>query len=425
MLKDISVNLGNFLLSLADAVDMSSPLTTSHQLRTAFIAWRICEVGNVAKPTTERIFIAALLHDIGALTPEDKIRIHRFDETNIEDHCRIGELLLKSCPLLAPSAPAVRHHHRLWEDWETALETPHVFEAQVIQLADVVEKLIKRDRFILHQVDELKAGIAGYAGQKINRKLLKLFEDLAAREDFWLDLMSPRLYSLLLHHGPLNRYAIDYGEAHNLTRLFRNIIDLRSRFTAAHSAGVVECATRLSRLFGMTEWEIRQMEMAGNLHDLGMLAVPGEILDKPGRLTADEYALIKQHPYFTYTVLNSIGGMEQVAEWAALHHEMLDGSGYPFHAQADRLSTGARILAVADVFTALTGDRAHRKSMDKGEVVKILLGRVKERQLPGNIINLLCDNYAELAGAVAEEQARVLKRYLENLPRLGAGDSAR
>lgn len=425
MLKDISINLGNFLLSMADAIDMSSPLITSHQIRTAFIAWRICEIGNVGKPATERIFIAALLHDVGALTSEEKIRIHRFGDTNIEAHCQVGEMLLKSCPLLAPAAPAVRHHHRLWEDWETALETPHVFEAQVIQLADVLEKLIKRERFILHQVDDLKAGISGYAGQKINRKLVKLFEELAAKEDFWLDLMSPRLYSLLLHHGPLNRFGIDYGEAHNLTKLFRNIIDLRSRFTAAHSAGVVECATRLSRLFGMTEWEIRQMEMAGNLHDLGMLAVPGEILDKPGRLTADEYALIKQHPYFTYSVVNSIGGLEQVAEWAALHHELLDGSGYPFHAKAERLSTGARILAVADIFTALIGDRAHRKSMGKGEVEKILSGRVKDHQLPGNIVNLLCDNYAELAGAVADEQARVLKRYLENLPRPGEADPVR
>lgn len=419
MLKDVSINLGNFLLSMADAIDMSSPLIASHQMRTAFIAWRICEVGKVAKASTERIFIAALLHDIGALTPEEKIRIHRFDTTDIDDHCQTGEMLLKSCPLLAPSAPAVRHHHRMWEEWETALESPHVFESQVVQLADVLEKLIKRDRFILLQVDDLKLGIAGFAGQKINRKLVKLLEELAQREDFWLDLVSPRLYSLLLNNGPLNRSGIDSAEAHDLTKLFRNIIDLRSRFTAAHSAGVVECATRLSRLFGMTEGEIRQMEMAGNLHDLGMLAVPGEILDKPGRLTTDEFALIKQHPYVTYSVLNSIGGMEPIAEWAALHHEMLDGSGYPFHAEANRLSTGARILAVADIFTALNADRAHRKSMGKGEVEKILLSQVRDHQLAGNIVQLLCDNYTDLAATVADKQAKVLERYLENIPRRG------
>lgn len=421
MLKDISVNLGNFLLSLSDAADLSSPVIASHQIRTAYITWRICEIGKIAKPTTERIFIAALLHDIGAPTPEEKIRIHRFDDTNIEEHCRIGEMLLRTCPLLASAAPAVRYHHRMWEDWETALETPHVFESQVVQLADLLEKLINRGRYILHQVDDLKAGLAGYADQKINRKLVRLFEELAVREDFWLDLVSPRLYSLLLHHGPLSRFAIDYGETQNLTKLFRDIIDLRSRYSAAHSAGVVECATRLSRLFGMTEWEIRQMEMAGNLHDLGMLAVPGEILDKPGRLTTDEYALIKQHPYFTYSILNSIGGLEQIAEWAALHHELLDGSGYPFHVKADRLSSGARILAVADIFTALTGDRAHRKGMGKGEVQKILLDRVKDHQLAGNIVNLLCENYTEVAGAVAEKKVGIQNYYLENLAQPGGG----
>lgn len=414
MLENTSINLGNFLLSMADAIEQSSPVIASHQVRTAFIAWRLCDAGGVAGPARERIFIGALLHDIGALTPEEKSRVHGFDQVNLEEHCRVGEMLLKSCPLLAPAAPAVRYHHRIWEDWETALETPQVFASQVIQFADLLERLVDRRRFILHQVGELKEKIGAYASRKINRKLVKLFEELADREDFWLDLMSPALPALMLRHGPLHRVEIDYDEAHGLSEMFREVIDSRSNFTATHSIGVAECATGLSRMFGMTGEEIRRMEMAANLHDLGMLTVPREIQDKPGRLTNDEYTVIKQHPYFTYSALTAIGGLDQIAEWAAFHHELLDGSGYPFHLRAERLSTGARIMAVADVFTALTEDRSYRKKMTRGEVQKNLLAMAKEKLLAKNLVDLLCDNYSEVAGNVAARKAVALENHREN-----------
>ena len=410
MLKDASINLGSFLLSMADAIERSGPEISSHQLRTAFIAWRICETGRFANQARARIFIAALLHDIGALTPEEKNRIHSFSEPDLEEHCRVGERLLKTCPMLAPAAPAVRYHHRVWEEWETALEAPQVLASQVIHLADLLERMIDRERFILHQVNELKEKIGTYAGMKINRKLIKLFEELAAREDFWLDMISPTLPTLMLREGPLRRVEIDYDQAHSLSELFRDVIDARSTYTATHSIGVAECATMLSRLFGMTREEIRRMEMAANLHDLGMLTVPGEIQDKPGRLTNDEYITIKQHPYYTYSALNSIGGFDQIAEWAAFHHEQLDGSGYPFHLQADRLSTGARIMAVADVFTALTEERPYRKKMAKADVQKNLRERVKENRLAGNLVELLCDNYSDVAQSVAAKKDAALKR---------------
>lgn len=116
-----------------------------------------------------------------------------------------------------------------------------------------------------------------------------------------------------------------------MSELYRDLIDFKSTFTATHSAGVSEAASVIARLFGFTEQEEEMMKVAVNLHGLGKLAVPNSILEKPGPLTKHEMAIMKYHTYWTYAVLKGVEGFHQVTEWAAFHHERLDGSGYPFH----------------------------------------------------------------------------------------------
>ena len=412
MLKEISVNLGNFLLSLSDAVDLASPSIASHQLRTAFVAWQIGKVARLREETIEKIYIAALLHDVGALTPEEKILLHDFEEKNPETHCVRGESLFESTPLLRPAARIVRFHHRPWEKWKTSIDSPDVLESQVLFLADLLERLIKRGQYILHQVEMLTSKITSISGSKIHPDIVDMFMVISKREDFWLDLMSPRLYSLLLHFGPFRRVEIDLQGISSLAWLFRSIIDFRSRFTATHSTGVAESAAFLSRIFGLTETEVSLMEVAGHFHDLGKLAVPSSILNKPGKLTKEEFAVIKQHTYFTYTVLNTIGELDQITEWAAFHHEKLDGSGYPFHISADKMSTGSRIMAVADIFTALAEDRPYRKGMQRKEIERILTNEANKNFLDRRIVNLLLENYDELSVGAKEKQV-ISKEYYE------------
>jgi HD-GYP domain-containing protein (c-di-GMP phosphodiesterase class II) len=147
------------------------------------------------------------------------------------------------------------------------------------------------------------------------------------------------------------------------------------------------------------------MEVAGDLHDLGKLAIPNSILNKPGSLTKEEMSIMKCHTYYTYLVINSIGGLKQIAEWGAYHHEKLDGSGYPFHCTANELSTGARIMMVADIFTALAEDRPYRKGMSKDGIVEIIKQFSDRSLLDTRIVNLLFDNYNEILPYVAEKQA--------------------
>ncbi len=408
MLKEISINLNNFFLSVSDAIDLSSPSVSTHQMRVAYLAWVLAKKMRLPLEQLKQIYIAALFHDVGALDPSDKLRLHQFEEPNLISHCVRGERLFRSIPFLRPMASLVRYHHRPWKTWKEkgrSIDDPEVLGAQFLYLADLVERLINRQEYILHQTNRITAHLIKTSGRELHPDLVDFFLAEAKRASCWFDLVSPRLYSILLNHGPLERVEVGLEEIAQLAVFFSKIIDFKSRFTATHSSGVAACATILSHMFGLTEQEILIMKIAGSLHDLGKLVIPNAILEKPGRLTQEEFAIIKQHTYHTYIILSSIEGFELIAEWAAFHHEKLDGSGYPFGLTAERLSLGARIMAVADIFTALIEKRPYRDSMPEKEVREILSTQVTKGLLDGRIVKLLFENYHEVHEKVREQQA--------------------
>jgi len=404
MLKELSINFGNFLLSLSDSIDLASSQIASHQMRTAFIAWQSAKIAALPKERIENLFVASLFHDIGALSLEDKIKIHNFERVDVDIQCILGEALFESTPLFAPARRIVRNHHKPWHLWDSTIDTPDVFDSQVLYLADYVERKIERNQYILHQVDGLNEEVIAASGNLVHDDVVNLFLRISSREDFWLDLSSPRLYSILLHFGPFRRAETDYDNIFSIASLFRNTIDFKSKFTATHSTGVAECAVILSTLFGLTDTEVRQMEIAGYFHDLGKLSVPNSILEKPAKLTKDEFAVIRQHTYFTYSVLNTSGGLDYIAEWAAFHHEKLDGSGYPFHIGAEKINTGSRIMAVSDIFTAIAEDRPYRKGMERKKIETILKSQSESNALDKRIVDLLIENFEEISTRVKEKQ---------------------
>lgn len=413
MYQDFTVNLGNLLLSISDAMDLASPDISSHQLRTGYMAWRMARAAGLDDDEVERIFVAALMHDVGALSLEEKRRIHRFDD-DLDPHCRIGADLLEGTPVLAHAAPIVRHHHRPWSDWDRPIDDRDVFASQVLLLADFVERKIDRGVYILHQVPSILDAARDAAGQLVHADVVDLLLQASRAEEFWFDMVSPRLYSTLLNAGPHRRISADLEQIESVATLLSHIIDYRSRFTSTHSASVAESAVQIARRFGLGELDVRLLGIAGVTHDLGKLAIPNAILDKPERLTEAEMQVMQQHSYFTYTILRSIEGFGQIADWAGLHHEKLDGTGYPFHLADERLSTGARILAVADVFTALVEDRPYRAGFDRVRVQAILRDEVNNHVLDRRVVDTLVDDYAEIRRA-AMQRAIEAKGYYEKM----------
>lgn len=181
-----------------------------------------------------------------------------------------------------------------------------------------------------------------------------------------------------------------------VAHLFAAVVDAKSPFTHRHSRGVAQVAAALAAEMGFSQDEVLLMEVAGLLHDLGKLSVPDEILEKPGPLTRDEFSVIKQHTYYTYHILQEAGDLEPLPAWATYHHEKLDGTGYPFHIAAAGLSTGSRLMAVADTFTALREDRPYRAGMIRPDIERILQEQVTNRALDQKPVEALLDNYGRL-----------------------------
>jgi len=197
-----------------------------------------------------------------------------------------------------------------------------------------------------------------------------------------------------------------------LSRLFGRIIDFRSSFTALHSNGVAAIAERIAQLHGFTQEECTLLRIAGNLHDLGKLSVPRELLEKRQDLTPADHNIIKTHSYYTYQVLSPLRGFDSIRNWAAFHHERPDGSGYPFHVKDDAFDQGCRIVALADVFTALTENRPYRPGMAPEAVRRELKAMGTRMQLDQQLMGAVSDCFDDLTVTCLSAKEQALSEYL-------------
>ncbi len=137
-------------------------------------------------------------------------------------------------------------------------------------------------------------------------------------------------------------------------------VDAKSRWTAGHSERVAELGGKIARVLGLSEKDIEAVIRGGLLHDIGKIAVPITLLDKPEKLTSEEYATIKEHPQIGAQILEPIKAYQDIIPVVWQHHERYDGTGYPLGLAGDNIDMRARILAVADVWDALVSDRPYR-----------------------------------------------------------------
>ena len=146
----------------------------------------------------------------------------------------------------------------------------------------------------------------------------------------------------------------------------------------------------------MSERDCAKLKIAGYLHDLGKLAVPDTLLSKPDKLNTKEWQTIRAHPYHTQKILEPVKGLEDVTDWASNHHEYLNGNGYPFGNAAGKLSLGARIISVADIFTALAEDRPYRTGMNEEKIQKVFYKMLTNEMLDYRVVECLLDNFGSM-----------------------------
>ena len=190
------------------------------------------------------------------------------------------------------------------------------------------------------------------------------------------------------------------------------LIDFRSESTVTHTITMVSAAVALANLMNLDKQEIDEIYTGAYIHDLGKVAIPLEILEKPGRLDFDEMEVMKTHIILTG---NIIGGhvSDNVYNIAMRHHEKLDGKGYPYGIKEEDMTLAEKIVAVADIFSALTGKRSYKDSMPKEKVVGIMQQMADNYQISGEVVKILIDNYESVVREVDENCSKILHNYEE------------
>ena len=193
----------------------------------------------------------------------------------------------------------------------------------------------------------LNGGVLGLAAQALNQRLMRALK-LRAR----------------------------LGRVHARSlKLFARLVAERDEPTAGHCERVARNAVTIGKQFGVPKADLPGLYWAGMLHDLGKIGVPELILHKPGRLSSEEFTIMKRHARLGYEVLMSVThSFERIADGVYSHHERVDGTGYPRGLKGDDIPLFGRIVAVADVFEAVTSERPYRHPMAVEEAVELVLG---------------------------------------------------
>ena len=152
--------------------------------------------------------------------------------------------------------------------------------------------------------------------------------------------------------------------AEMMARTILKALDCKDHYTFGHSMRVAYFSLVTGSEMGLSEEEMKELELSAIFHDIGKIGTPDQVLNKPSRLTEEEFLVMKQHPELTYEILKEYPYFEKVALNARYHHERFDGRGYPMGMKGDDIPLFARIILIADTFDAMTSTRPYRKGLD-------------------------------------------------------------
>lgn len=393
--NEISIDLGQMIIAIENAVSLVGMNDTNHGKRVGYIALQIANHMGFEDDDKRFIFELGMLHDCGVSS--DYIHnnlINQFDWEDSQKHCDIGYNLLKNFKPLSKFAVPIKYHHTHWKtlkDINISLKEKRL--ANLIFLADRVDvssAAFYRSDILLHS-NLIRDQIVYKKSDYFDVDIVESFIAISKPEAFWLSLEDRHINKFVWDMGNQgHKKKLSMTELKELAQIFSYIVDQKSTFTAEHSLGVARLSKYLAEKFLLPEDEVDKVEVAGYLHDIGKLHIPDKILEKPGPLNRFERASINQHSYETYEILRQISGLEEIAKWAAYHHDNCIGTGYPFHPPKTKISIHARIIAVADVFQALIQDRPYRKGLQIEEAVKILKSMCDDGKLDENVVETVC-----------------------------------
>ena len=367
----MKISRHSLISGLSYALDIGGRKNFSHSKNTAYISALISKEMGLDEETTLDIYYAALLHDIGVS-----------GEYIPYEHSEIGAAILQKLPLSEEIPKYVLYHHEFYSGGGSRKLSDSYIPAgaRIICLASEFDDAFGKSGG--YDID-LHLRIKRWLDEnqmKFAEEVVSAFKKLLDREYFLLDYFNQETKHMLSEKSPVkDEKYFGFAEIKRFALCFAEIVNHRSPFTLDHSKGVAKLAKKAAAFLGYDTEIQNKMYIAGLLHDIGQLYVHADILYKKGELTPEERFEVKKHPYYTRKILEQIQGFEDIAEFASNHHERLDGGGYPYHMGAGQLGELDMIMAICDVYQALTEERPYRASLSS-EKAWDLIGEMAEEK---------------------------------------------
>ncbi|WPX07900.1 HD-GYP domain-containing protein [Anaerocellum danielii] len=375
----MKISVGNLLSAISHLIDIAQG-RKEHAPKVTYISLQIAKLLKLDETRIKKIYYAAFFHDIGITVADKKFFTYHIDLSLAKKHCLLGYEFLQKLPLDRDIAEFVKYHHEFYNGsgafgYDYAA-TP--FVSQIINLADQIDITLDFSVPYYLQADDIREWVLKKKGILFNPVIVEAFLELAQKDRFWLDLYNPHLRQIVMALSPEDEVYFDIEQMLKFSEAISLLIDNKSPFTHVHSQQLSQTVYTIAKIMMLDSEMTNKLKIAGYLHDIGKMVVPNEILNKEGRLTKEEFFIIKSHPYYTKLILSQIPAFkDDIANWAGNHHERIDRSGYPEKLGKDELSLLDRIVAICDVYQALIEDRPYRKGLYQTQALGIISDMVK------------------------------------------------
>ena len=431
------IRLSEIISALSFALDLTEGAAPGHALRSCLLGMRIAQEIDLPHEDCAGLYYALLLKDIGcssnaprlcqAFAADERTVKHRFKLMDrqklgrpnrealsfvwnnvapgtgawnrvrqiarmlrsdgdlaaemIETRCDRGGIILRKFGMNEATCTAV---YAIDEHWNGRGLPRHLAASDIPLLARICAVAQHLDVYCSeHGPARAIDSLVERSSLWFDPELVHAAQVLHFEQDLWTgclpddDLTSLR--SAVMSFDPGSTAALAGHDIDLICSGFADVVDAKSSFTFRHSVGVAHAAVLMAETMGFTSDRVTTMRRVGLLHDIGKLGVPNTILDKAGRPSQEEWAILQRHPGLSREILSRVNAFSDIALLAGQHLEKLDGTGYPHGLSAPELSLESRMLTVADMFSALIETRPYRPDLSPAEVQSILAREVPQR----------------------------------------------
>jgi putative nucleotidyltransferase with HDIG domain len=431
------VTLSEVISALSVALDLTEDAVPGHAIRSCLIGMRIANTLGLDPEQLHDLYYALLLKDIGCssnaarmckiLGADDrtaKRRVKTVDWTRISVdglklawvnslpnanklqkvfrvvelglgrernnaemigvRCERGADIVRKIGLSQGCADAI---YSLDEHWDGGGYPERLKGEEAPVLARIIGIAQHLDIFASEQSRQRAlATLVERSGTWFDPQIVRVAASLYVSGGLWTGCSHPEEHDLarrlVMELEPGEVRILGTEQIDRVCEAFADVVDAKSPFTYRHSLGVTHAAVGLAQQFGLSAERQKLIHRAALLHDLGKLSVSNTILDKPSKLDQDEWQVVRQHPQLSQQILSRIPSFSAIAKIAGSHHEKLDGSGYPFGLTGEQLTLEDRIVAMADVYGALSEDRPYRAGLAPEVILTILSKEVPTKLDP-------------------------------------------